>query len=254
MPYSGLDGNLYVVNPGARLTSPRFRAYISGMEAKIGPLIKILSRLAFIALIFVAAGTLNWPRLWFFLGFYAVTTSALMLWLKKRDPGLLKERMNVRKDVKGWDKTIIRIYTVLLMVMYILLPLDAVRFGWSRVPAALSWLAFSGIFLSWVVVIWAFRENAYLSAFVRLQTDRGHKVCTTGPYRFVRHPMYLAVVLSILCVPFFLGSLFSLIPAVLIVGLFVLRTSLEDRMLRAELPGYSDYAVKTRWKLVPKVW
>jgi protein-S-isoprenylcysteine O-methyltransferase Ste14 len=238
----------------AGLTRPRVRKYIPGVEAKIGPLIKILLRVAFIALIFVAAGTFNWPRLWFFLGFYAATTSALMLWLKKRDPGLLKERMTVKKDVKGWDKIIIRIYTVLLMGMYIVLPLDAVRFGWSRVPAALSWFAFAGIFLAWVVVFWAFRENAYLSAFVRVQTDRGHTVCTTGPYRFVRHPMYLAVILAILCVPLFLGSLFSLIPAVLIVGLFVLRTSLEDRTLRAELPGYAAYAAKTRWKLVPNVW
>lgn len=224
------------------------------MDARLGPLLRILPRLAFIALIFVAAGTLDWPRLWFILGVYTAATSALMLWLKKRDPGLLKERMSVKKDVKGWDKTIIRIYTVLLMIMYIVLPLDAVRFGWSRVPAALSWPAFAGIFLSWAVVFWAFRENAYLSAFVRVQTDRGHTVCTTGPYRFVRHPMYLAVILAILCVPLFLGSLFSLIPAALIVGLFVLRTSLEDRTLRAELPGYADYAAKVRWKLIPNVW
>lgn len=224
------------------------------MGTKIVNLIKVLLRLAFIGLIFVAAGTFDWPRLWFFLGFYAVTTSALVLWLKKRDPALLKERMTVKKDVKGWDKTIIRIYTVVLMVMYIILPLDAVRFGWSRVPLWLAWLAFGGILLSWAIVLWAFRENAYLSAYVRIQTDRGHAVCTTGPYRFVRHPMYLAVILSILCVPLFLGSLYSLIPAGLVVGLFVLRTSLEDRTLRDELPGYADYAAKTRWKLVPKVW
>jgi protein-S-isoprenylcysteine O-methyltransferase Ste14 len=224
------------------------------VDTRIVSFIKVLLRLAFIPLIFVAAGTFNWPRLWFFLGFYVVTTSALVLWLKKRDPGLLKERMTVKKDVKDWDKTIIRIYTVVLMIMYIVLPLDAVRFGWSRVPAVLSWLAFSGIFVSWAVVFWAFRENAYLSALVRVQTDRGQTVCTTGPYRFVRHPMYLAVILAMLCVPLFLGSLFSLIPAVLIAGLFVLRTSLEDRTLQKELPGYVDYAAKVRWKLVPKVW
>jgi protein-S-isoprenylcysteine O-methyltransferase Ste14 len=224
------------------------------MTRRTAVLLRLLGTAAFVALIFAAAGTLRWPRLWFFLGFYVVTTSTLVLWLKKRDPALLKERMTVKKDVKGWDKTIIRIYTVVLMVMYIVLPLDAVRFGWSRVPAVLSWLAFAGIVLSWVIVLWAFRENAYLSAYVRIQTDRGHAVCTTGPYRFVRHPMYLAVILSILCVPLFLGSLYSLIPAGLVVGLFVLRTSLEDRTLQRELPGYADYAAKTRWKLVPKVW
>jgi protein-S-isoprenylcysteine O-methyltransferase Ste14 len=224
------------------------------MTRRTAVLLRLLGTAAFVALIFAAAGTLRWPRLWFFLGFYVVTTSTLVLWLKKRDPALLKERMTVKKDVKGWDKTIIRIYTVVLMVMYIVLPLDAVRFGWSRVPAVLSWLAFAGIVLSWVIVLWAFRENAYLSAYVRIQTDRGHAVCTTGPYRFVRHPMYLAVILSILCVPLFLGSLYSLIPAGLVVGLFVLRTSLEDRTLQRELPGYADYAAKTRWRLVPKLW
>ena len=80
------------------MTQARVTTYIPGMDAKLGPLLRILPRLAYIALIFVAAGTLNWPRLWFFLGFYAVITSALMLWLKKRNPGLLKERMTVRKD------------------------------------------------------------------------------------------------------------------------------------------------------------
>jgi protein-S-isoprenylcysteine O-methyltransferase Ste14 len=133
------------------------------------------------ALIFVAAITLNWPRLWFFLGFYVVTTSAFMLWLKKRDPGLLKERMTVKKDVKSWDKAIIRVYIVILLIMFLIAPLDAIRFHWSRVPAVVQWLTFAGILLSWMIVFWAFRENAFLSGFVRIQTDHGHTVCTTGP-------------------------------------------------------------------------
>jgi len=224
------------------------------MSRRTSIVLRLLATLAFILLIFVAAGTFRWPRLWFFLGFYVAATSGLMLWLKKRNPGLLKERMTVKKDAKAWDKTLVKAYTAILMVLYIVIPLDAVRFGWSRVPPAISWSAFGIIFLAWLWVFWAFRENAFLSALVRIQSDRGHAVCTTGPYRLVRHPMYLAVILVIVAVPLFLGSLYSLIPAALIVGLFVLRTSLEDRTLHQELPGYADYAARTRWKLVPRVW
>jgi protein-S-isoprenylcysteine O-methyltransferase Ste14 len=217
-------------------------------------ILRLIATAGFVCLIFVAAGTFRWPRLWFFLGFYVLTTSALMLWLRRRDPGLFKERLTVRKDAKAWDKVIIKVYTALLMVLYIVVPLDAVRFRWSRVPPTVSRLAFAVVFLAWVIVFWAFRENAFLSGLVRIQTDRGHTVCTTGPYRYVRHPMYAAVILSILGVPLFLGSLYALIPAGLIVGLFVLRTSLEDRTLRRELPGYPEYAARTRWKLVPGIW
>jgi protein-S-isoprenylcysteine O-methyltransferase Ste14 len=216
--------------------------------------IKIALSILYVALIFVAAGTIRWPRLWFFLGFYVTTTSAFVIWLKKRDPGLLKERMTVKTDVKKWDKTIIRVYTALLFFMFLLAPLDAVRFHWSRVPPIVQWLAFAGILVSCGIVFWAFRENTFLSGFVRIQADRGHVVCTTGPYRFVRHPMYVAVILIVLCLPFFLGSLYSLIPAALIAALFVLRTSLEDQTLRKELPGYSEYAGEVRWKLLPKLW
>jgi len=219
-----------------------------------GSIVRIVLSLIYLALIFIAAGTINWPKFWLFLFFYLLSTTAFLIWLKKHDPGLLKERMFVKKDIKSWDKSIIRAYTVLLLIMFLLAPLDAVRFHWSRVPSTLQWLAFSGILAAWGIVIWAFRENAFLSGFVRIQTDRGHAVCTTGPYRFVRHPMYLAVILVVLCLPLFLGSLYSLIPAVLISALFVLRASLEDRTLRKELPGYADYAAKVRWKLVPKVW
>jgi len=224
------------------------------VNARAVPVVRVLGGSVFVLLIFAAAGTFHWPRLWFFLGFYLLATSGLMIWLKKRDPELFRERTTVKKGVKAWDKIIVKVYTALLMVLYIVVPLDAVRFGWSRVPSALSWSAFGVIFLAWVVVFWAFRENAFLSALVRIQSDRGHAVCTTGPYRFVRHPMYLAVILVLPGVPLFLGSLYGLIPAGLAAALFVLRTSLEDRTLQRELPGYADYAARTRWKLVPKVW
>lgn len=217
-------------------------------------IIKIALSIIYVALIFVAAGTVHWPRFWFFLGFYVISTSAFLIWLKRRDPGLLKERMTVKKDVKKWDKAIIRVYSALLFITLLVAPLDAVRFHWSRVPQILQWCAFAGILASWSVVFWAFRENAFLSGYVRIQTDRGHLVCSSGPYRFIRHPMYLAVILIVFCLPFFLGSLYSLIPAALVAALFVLRTSLEDQTLKKELPGYDEYAAKVRWKLLPRVW
>jgi len=223
-------------------------------RAKVAAILRTIPILAYICVVFIWAGPARWPEFWSYLGFYLVTVTVFYLWLKKRDPGLLKERMHVRKDVKRWDRRIIRAYSVLLVILFLIAPLDAVRFHWSRVPPAAKWAAAAGLLSAWGVVFWAFRENAFLSGYVRIQSDRGHAVCTTGPYRFIRHPMYLAMILTVTCLPLFLGSLYSLIPAALISALFVLRTSLEDRTLREELPGYADYAARVRWRLVPKLW
>lgn len=218
--------------------------------------LKTAASVAFVALIFVAAGTLWWPKFWIFSALYIIAMSSLMIWLKRKDPGLLKERMSAakKKDVKGWDKTLIKVYTVLLAMTYLVIPLDAVRFHWSHIPDVFQWLALAGLVASWAIVFWAFRANAFLSGFVRIQTDRGHTVCTTGPYQFIRHPVYLANIISFLCTPLFLGSLYSLIPAALMSAVFVLRTFMEDNTLQKELPGYADYAARTRWKLIPSVW
>ena len=179
-----------------------------------------------------------------------------MVWLRKHNPGLLKERLTARKkaDVKRWDRTIVGACNTLLPIMYLVIPLDAVRFGWSRIPPLISWLGFAGVLAAWVIVFRAFRANPFLSSFVRIQAEREQTVCTMGPYRFIRHPMYLANIFSSVGVPLFLGSLFGLIPAGLIAALFGLRTSLEDKTLQKELPGYADYAAKVRWRLVPGIW
>lgn len=227
-----------------------------GFRCPLAPAVKVIISLVFLAMVFAAAGTVRWTAFWVLLGFYVVTTGGWMLWLKRRDPGLLKERMSggTRPDVKEWDRRIIRAYTVLLSVMLLVAPLDAVRFRWSRVPMVFQALALLGLLAAWSLVMWAFHENAFLAECVRIQKERGHTVCTTGPYRIVRHPMYAAVILTILLVPILLGSLYALIPAALITALFVLRTALEDRTLQAELEGYAEYAREVRWKLVPGIW
>jgi protein-S-isoprenylcysteine O-methyltransferase Ste14 len=207
-----------------------------------------------LAILFIPAGTLRWPQAWIFLLLYFSAVAWFYLYTKKKDPGLLKERMSPPKNVKAWDRRIVRIYSLLLALMTVLAGLDAVRFRWSRLSLGWNILGFGGLGLAMQLAFWATRENTFASQVVRIQDDRGHRVCSTGPYAHVRHPMYVGVILSIISFPLALGSLFAFIPAGLIVGLFVLRTSLEDKTLQEQLPGYKEYAQKVRSRLIPGVW
>lgn len=210
----------------------------------------------FMALIFVPAGTFKWLEAWIFLLLYFLFVAALVIWLKKNDPELLKERMTAKKkkNVKGWDRAIIFAYTLLVPALIVLAGLDAVRFRWSKVPLAIKVLGFIGFVPVLILVFWTINENSYLSEMVRIQEERGHQVCTTGPYRYVRHPMYVGVIIFLFCLPLCLGSLYALIPASLSVILFILRTALEDKTLQQELSGYKEYTEKVRYRLIPGMW
>ncbi len=203
---------------------------------------------------FLPAGSFRWPQAWVFVGLYLVAVSCLYIWIKKRDPALLRERMSPRKNVKSWDRKILRVYSFFLGVLLIIAGLDAVRFRWSRPPLGVNLLGFAGLALATLLIFWALRENTFASSVVRIQTDRDQRVISTGPYAYVRHPMYVAVILLMIFLPAALGSLLAFIPAVIIVGLFVLRTSLEDKTLKEELPGYAEYAQGVRFRLIPGIW
>jgi len=189
-----------------------------------------------------------------FLFFTFVVVLSALIWWKKNAPGLLKERTSSKKDAKEWDKKIIMAYSFLLIVILAVPGLDAVRYRWSEVSLMVKGLGFIGYIPASGLLFWAMKENAYLSNVVRIQEDRGHTVCTTGPYKYIRHPMYAGIILSFLCFPLSLGSLYSFIPAALIIGLFIVRTLLEDKTLKEELPGYKEYVQKTRFRLLPGVW
>ncbi len=207
-----------------------------------------------IALFFGSAGTFNWIEAWLFLLFYVVAVTGLVAWLKKNDPELLKERMTRKKDAKAWDKIILGTYSVLVMIMLVLAGFDAIRYQWTHVPLGVKVLGFLGFIPSFLLVFWTMTQNRYLSEVVRIQEERGHKVCTTGPYRYVRHPMYVGVIIFVLCFPLALGSLMALILSVPIILVFLIRTSLEDKTLHKELEGYKEYADTVRYKLIPGVW
>ena len=157
-------------------------------------------------------------------------------------------------NVKAWDRVIMAIYTVLLLLTLVLAGLDAGRYRWSDVPFIGQVLGLAGVFLAAALIFWTILTNAYLGRMVRIQEDRGHQVVTGGPYAHVRHPMYVGIIVLFPCMALFLGSSWALVPASLIAILMVVRTALEDRTLQAELPGYAEYARKTRYRLLPGVW
>lgn len=220
-------------------------------------IIQVAVRIALLpVLLFIPAGTLNWPEAWLFLIICLSWSGATLLWLIKNNPDLLKERlkMPIQKNQKGWDKVIVFALLILSMIWLPLPGLDAVRYQWSHVPLALKALGFIGLIPSFIIVFLTIKENAYLSTVVRIQQDRGHKVITTGPYRCVRHPMYSGMIILYLSFPLSLGSFYALIFSLAFILLIILRTHLEDRTLQKELPGYHEYAKRVRYRLVPGMW
>lgn len=179
----------------------------------------------------------------------------LVVWAWCRDPGLMKERSKTRmKDAKPWDKIIVRIHTFLVIILIVIASLDSGRFEWTSPPMVLRVLGWIGLTLVYVLVWQVFSANTYAIGEVRIQEERRHRVVTTGPYRVVRHPMYVGVIISVFCTPVVLGSFYAIIPGALIAVLFLIRTALEDRTLKEELPGYREYAERVRYRLLPRVW
>ncbi len=207
------------------------------------------------AVFFGSAGTLDWPEAWLYMIFQFSFSAAMAVWLKKNNPDLLKDRMTfIKSSARGWDKAILWILTV-VFIPYLILPgLDAIRYRWSSVPVFLRVLGFMGIVATLLLISWVMRENTYLSPVVEIQKKRGHRVITTGPYRYIRHPMYVAVITLFVCIPLALGSLLALIPAALITALIVIRTHFEDKTLHLELEGYKAYSERVKYRLVLGIW
>jgi protein-S-isoprenylcysteine O-methyltransferase Ste14 len=206
-------------------------------------------------LLFGGAGTLSWPEAWYFILFQSCFSLIMMFWLREFSPELLKERMTFWKETsRPWDKAIIISFYVGFVVLFVLPGLDAVRYKWSHMSLALKFFGFAGILLASVFTTWVLMVNPYASPRVEIQSERGHKVITIGPYEYVRHPMYAGVILWLFSVPLALGSWKTLIPAAILALVLVIRTYLEDKTLREELSGYTDYANTVKCRLVPRVW
>jgi protein-S-isoprenylcysteine O-methyltransferase Ste14 len=209
------------------------------------------------AILFLAAGRWNWVMGWVYVGILAGTAIISRILMACTNPELITERAQSldREDVPGWDRAIVILLGICgPLAVWIVAGLDE-RFGWSpEMPLALQVAAVAVVVLGYLLGAWAMVVNKFFSAVIRIQKERGHTVVTGGPYRYVRHPGYVGGIASCFAVPLLLGSLWALIPAGLTVIVVVIRTVLEDRTLREELPGYAEYAQQTRYRLLPGVW
>jgi len=211
---------------------------------------------AFAIALFLPAGTVAWPAGWAFLILFFGFVIATSLWLLRYIPGLLAERMTGagRPDQKAWDRVFHLLAGIVFFAWLVLMALDASRFHWSQMP---PWLQGSGLILlvsSFALFFLTFRENAYLSPAVRVQSDRGQVVVSSGPCRHVRHPMYAAFILYALGTTLLLGSWYGLLPALVLIVMVAWRSVREERTLREELPGYGEYMAKVRYRLIPYFW
>ena len=171
-----------------------------------------------------------------------------------KDPELLLERTTKPSNVPRWDRILLRVYPALLGCLFLTAALHAGRYRWAPVPLPLQWLGAVGMLAAFLVVWWCTATNHYLASYARLQTDRGQRVVSEGPYAIVRHPMYASMTVLDDSIALLLGSWLALVPASAIGLLAVVRTWLEDRMLLDGLPGYRDYALHVPRRLMPGVW
>jgi protein-S-isoprenylcysteine O-methyltransferase Ste14 len=210
----------------------------------------------FVAVLFVSAGTLLWPAGWAFMALFFGFALAMVLYLAREDPELLAERLSspIQRGQPLWDKVFVAAVLLLFLAWLIVMPLDAVRFGWSEVPGWLQLLGAVGLVLSFCVMFLTFRENSYLALVAKLQEERGQGVVSTGPYRYVRHPLYASAVLFLPAGTLLLGSWWGLLPGAAVLGLIVWRIPLEERMLEDGLAGYDEYEHNVRYRLIPRVW
>ncbi|MBN1334919.1 MAG: isoprenylcysteine carboxylmethyltransferase family protein [Deltaproteobacteria bacterium] len=228
---------------------------MSAPRSRLAGAIRVVLAVAVgLSALFVPAGTLAWREAWILVVSYGIFVTVLVLRIRWTDPELFRERVARQREGKRWDRVLLGIYGVLLLGLLATAGLDAVRFRLTRVPRGVTIGAFLAFVPITVLFFRVYRENTFASKVVRVQTDRAQRVIETGPYRVVRHPMYVAIIGMMVLIPLALGSWLALVFSAWITGIFVLRTHLEDITLMRELPGYAEYATRTRYRLVPGIW
>jgi len=210
--------------------------------------------LLFAVILFVAAGTLSWIRGWiYFICILSAEVCTLII-IARKSPEMLNQRGTTHPDVKTFDNFFNFSWMILSAVTPLVAGFDVVRFEWSSMPFSTLYVGAVFMAVSFVIGSWAMIENVHFEGIVRIQTDRNHRVVTTGPYRIIRHPGYVGYILLAIGTPFILGSWWSFVTLGPMILMFVIRTAFEDKILLRELKGYEEYARRTRFRLFPGIW
>ncbi len=214
----------------------------------------LVAAAVFGAITFGCARTLRWPAGWLTLALVMAGLFWQDIRVRSRNPGLMERRRRRQPGTPWWDTTLV-IYSQLCGFA-----IFAVA-GWTgahRYAGFVPWPLWLAGLLLWgvgqAIVTWAMSTNEFFEGTIRLQTDAGHRVISTGPYAYVRHPGYIGLFVYSCGLPFLFGAPLALMPALLTLGWLLPRTIVEDRVLRANLPGYAEYARRVRWRWVPGLW
>ena len=217
--------------------------------------LRLLSLPLFIALfLFLPAGTLNWSKGWLFIAIMLGVISAVILFLQRVNPEVIVARSRIHQGTKSWDKILLGVYFPAMSAVLTVAALDDGRFHWFPVPWWVCGVGYALLLAGIGIVTWAESVNKFFEVTVRIQTERGHSVIDTGPYAIARHPGYVGGILHAVGIALSLGSFWALIPAGIASIVLMVRTQWEDETLRDELDGYTEYAARVRYKLIPGVW
>lgn len=224
--------------------------------------VKIITQLVIVVILLpvlpmLIAWRWNWWEAWVLAIIFSLGFILSRLLAKRKHPGILAERSNSlnHKDAKPWDKTLAPLMAFGGFFILLIAGLEE-RFDWTPEPFSLTIkiIAIIVLILAYIFASWALIENAYMSGIVRLQKDRGHVVCDSGPYQIVRHPGYAGSFCTYLIIPLILDSIWAFIVVAVLLLVTITRTYLEDRTLQEELPGYREYASRVKYRLFPGIW
>jgi protein-S-isoprenylcysteine O-methyltransferase Ste14 len=205
--------------------------------------------------LFWGAGDWAWPQGWAFIAIFVVASIVFSLWLARRDPALLASRLQVvQRGQSVWDKLFLSLFILIWFGWLAFMGLEAVRWRVSQMQPSANALGAALMVAGFVATALVLRENSFAAPVVRIQEERGQRVIDTGPYAYVRHPMYASAIPYLVGIPLLLGSWWGLLFVPVFMTGISIRAVFEERLLARELSGYADYMRRVRWRIVPGVW